>query len=98
MSGKLKILPHKRWNVWNRDNVEKVLRDERVAGEAAEAKAGRERGLISEAVYARLGGEGGAAQGASEGGGNTEHASEAREAEQRKRKRDGKCASQACSV
>lgn len=34
----LKILPKKRWNVWNQDNVERVLRDERLAAEAAEAK------------------------------------------------------------
>jgi hypothetical protein len=30
MSGRLVILPHKSWNVWNRDNREKVLRDERL--------------------------------------------------------------------
>jgi hypothetical protein len=30
MSGRLIILPHKSWNVWNRDNIEKVQRDERL--------------------------------------------------------------------
>lgn len=26
--GGLRILPHKSWNVWNRDNIEKVKKDE----------------------------------------------------------------------
>lgn len=30
MSGRLVILPHKKWNIWNQDNVEKVLKDERL--------------------------------------------------------------------
>lgn len=35
----LKILRTKNWNVWNNDNREKVLRDERVAKEEEESKA-----------------------------------------------------------
>jgi hypothetical protein len=38
MSGRLVILRHKSWHVWNQDNREKVLRDERLHREAEEAK------------------------------------------------------------
>lgn len=48
MSGRLVILPHKSWNVWNQDNREKVLRDERLHREAEEAKAAREKQLQQE--------------------------------------------------
>jgi MoxR-like ATPase len=34
----LKILSKKRWHVWNQDNVERVLKDERLHREAEEAK------------------------------------------------------------
>ncbi len=33
MSGRLIILPHKKWHVWNRDNRERVARDEREAAD-----------------------------------------------------------------
>ena len=36
--GKLNILQHKSWNVWNRDNIEKVLKDERELAEKEEVK------------------------------------------------------------
>ena len=36
--GKLNILQHKKWNVWNRDNIEKVLRDENKHREDEEKK------------------------------------------------------------
>ncbi len=36
--GKLNILQHKSWNVWNRDNIEKVLKDERELAEKEEKK------------------------------------------------------------
>eukprot|EP00981_Chlorochromonas_danica_P000182 scaffold49_cov180-Ochromonas_danica.AAC.5 len=39
MSGRLVILPHKSWNVWNQDNRERVLRDERLHREEEEHKA-----------------------------------------------------------
>jgi len=43
MSGRLVILPHKSWNVWNQDNREKVLRDERIQREEAEKMVFEER-------------------------------------------------------
>jgi len=43
MSGRLVILPHKSWNVWNQDNREKVLRDERIQREEAEKMVFDER-------------------------------------------------------
>ena len=30
MSSNLKILKHKTWHVWKQDNIERVLRDERL--------------------------------------------------------------------
>jgi len=48
MSGRLVILPHKSWNVWNQDNREKVARDERLHREAEEAKAQKEKELLQE--------------------------------------------------
>ena len=33
MSGRLIILPKKRWNVWNRENVAKVRNDEKAHAE-----------------------------------------------------------------
>ncbi len=46
-SGRLIILPKKRWNVWNQDNVERCLKDEREAREAA-AEVAR-RAVLAEA-------------------------------------------------
>lgn len=48
MSGRLVILPHKSWNVWNQDNREKVARDERLHREAEEAKAEKAKLLLQE--------------------------------------------------
>jgi hypothetical protein len=48
MSGRLVILPHKSWNVWNQDNREKVAKDERLHREAEEAKAAKEKQLLQE--------------------------------------------------
>eukprot|EP00696_Hemimastix_kukwesjijk_P013670 gnl/Hemi2/27117_TR9107_c0_g1_i2.p1 gnl/Hemi2/27117_TR9107_c0_g1~~gnl/Hemi2/27117_TR9107_c0_g1_i2.p1 ORF type:complete len:260 (+),score=51.96 gnl/Hemi2/27117_TR9107_c0_g1_i2:113-892(+) len=41
MSGRLIILPHKSWNVYNRDNVEKVKADERKHAEQEDKKRRR---------------------------------------------------------
>ena len=46
--GKLNILMHKSWNVWNRDNVEKVLRDERLHREEESKKRQRTDEVESE--------------------------------------------------
>jgi hypothetical protein len=54
MSGKLKILPKKRWNVWNQDNVEKVLRDERLHKEEVEAAKEKSRNVQSEHIMELL--------------------------------------------
>lgn len=43
MSGRLVILPHKSWNVWNQDNKEKVLRDQRLFNEEIQRKADNEK-------------------------------------------------------
>ena len=43
MSGRLVILPHKSWNVWNQDNKEKVLRDQRLFNEELQNKADNEK-------------------------------------------------------
>lgn len=48
MSGRLVILPHKSWNVWNQDNREKVARDERLHREAEEAKSAKDKQLLQE--------------------------------------------------
>lgn len=48
MSGRLVILPHKSWNVWNRDNREKVARDERLFQEAQSALIAKEREILQE--------------------------------------------------
>lgn len=48
MSGNLKILVHKSWHVWKRENREKVARDERNFKEDNERKEERERSLIQE--------------------------------------------------
>jgi len=48
MSGRLVILRHKSWHVWNQDNREKVLRDERLHRESEEAKKAQEDRLIQD--------------------------------------------------
>jgi len=54
MSGKLKLLPHKQWNVWNRDNREKVLRDKRLLQEENDIKEKREKELQQEHILSVL--------------------------------------------
>lgn len=48
MSGRLVILRHKSWHVWNQDNQEKVLRDERIQKEQEEELKSKKRGLLQE--------------------------------------------------
>jgi hypothetical protein len=48
MSGNLKILPHKSWHVWKRENVEKVCKDEREFKEENEAKLLKQKCLTQE--------------------------------------------------
>ena len=43
MSGRLVISRHKSWHVWNQDNREKVLRDERLHREEVQAKEQEEK-------------------------------------------------------
>jgi hypothetical protein len=54
MSGNLKILVHKRWNVWNQDNQEKVLKDERLHREAIEKHAKDQQLLQQESDLEQL--------------------------------------------
>lgn len=54
MSGRLVILPHKSWNVWNQDNVEKVLRDERIRDEKNAEEAHRRRRGTQQQVFEAL--------------------------------------------
>lgn len=42
-SGRLIILPKKSWHVWNQDNREKVLRDERLHREEQDERAEQQR-------------------------------------------------------
>jgi hypothetical protein len=57
MSGRLVILPHKSWNVWNQDNREKVLRDERLHKEQEDAAVEKNNKLLQEQNLASLKGE-----------------------------------------
>ena len=54
MSGRLVILPHKSWNVYNTDNVEKVLRDERLEKERQEREAKEQRRRDQEEIHREL--------------------------------------------
>ncbi|EGZ09695.1 hypothetical protein PHYSODRAFT_338452 [Phytophthora sojae] len=46
--GGLRILPHKKWHVWRRDNIEHVLRDEREHEEQQRDRDAKERRLEQE--------------------------------------------------
>ena len=59
MSGRLVILSKKKWNVWNQDCREKVLRDERLHEEGLQAAVDKERALLQEKNLETLRGEGG---------------------------------------
>jgi hypothetical protein len=54
MSGRLVILRHKSWNVWNQDNREKVLRDERLHREEQEQNVDKKRNTKLEQNYLQL--------------------------------------------
>ena len=54
MSGRLVILPHKQWHVWNKDNREKVKRDERLNKEEQERDRLRDSSLQQEINLAQL--------------------------------------------
>lgn len=56
-SGRLIILPKKSWHVWNQDNREKVLRDERLHREEQERQAEQQRYVGSGAGREGKGGE-----------------------------------------
>jgi hypothetical protein len=48
------ILPKKRWHVWNMDNVERVLKDERIQAEKEAAEAARVQRVEQEARVERM--------------------------------------------
>eukprot|EP00607_Mallomonas_marina_P005810 CAMPEP_0182438894 /NCGR_PEP_ID=MMETSP1167-20130531/86087_1 /TAXON_ID=2988 /ORGANISM="Mallomonas Sp, Strain CCMP3275" /LENGTH=167 /DNA_ID=CAMNT_0024632437 /DNA_START=89 /DNA_END=589 /DNA_ORIENTATION=- len=54
MSGRLIILPKKSWHVWNRENVEKVKRDERIDREEKSKKEIEARSAYQESTLTTL--------------------------------------------
>ena len=54
MSSRLVILRHKKWNVWNPENRERVLRDERLHKEAQEQTKVSERLHTQDKIYETL--------------------------------------------
>lgn len=46
--GGLRILPHKSWHVWRRENIERVLRDERLQAEQQQKAEQKRRGVEQE--------------------------------------------------
>jgi hypothetical protein len=54
MSSRLVILRHKKWNVWNPDNRERVLRDERLHKESLEQAQVTERLHTQDKIYESL--------------------------------------------
>lgn len=54
MSGRLIILPKKSWHPGKRENIEKVLRDERLAEEEAAAARERAREIAQEGIVETL--------------------------------------------
>ncbi|KAK1939945.1 hypothetical protein P3T76_008268 [Phytophthora citrophthora] len=46
--GGLRLLPHKKWNVWRRDNIERVLRDEREHEEKQQELSSKEQRIEQE--------------------------------------------------
>lgn len=54
MSGRLIILPKKSWHPGKRENIEKVLRDERLASEEAAQARERAREVTQESIVETL--------------------------------------------
>lgn len=54
MSGRLIILPKKSWHPGKRENIEKVLRDERLAAEEEAAARERAREIAQEGIVETL--------------------------------------------
>lgn len=54
MSGRLIILPKKSWHPGKRENIEKVLRDERLAAEHAAVAHERAREIAQEGIVETL--------------------------------------------